>query len=138
MLIDGKVYSEIGPGLVVLLGIEHDDGPSDVAWISSKICQMRLFGDDKGLMNLSLLDTGGDVMLVSQFTLYASAQKGNRPSFIRAARPDKAQPLYEEAINEIEKRLGRKIATGRFGANMQVALTNDGPVTILIDSSQAL
>ena len=132
--IEGKVSGEIGAGLVVLLGIEEADDSSDVDWLVGKICRMRIFGDDEGLMNRSIQDIGGDALVVSQFTLHASTRKGNRPSFIKAARPEQAIPLYEAMITALSKELGRPVATGEFGADMKVALVNDGPVTIWIDS----
>lgn len=136
--IDQKVKSNIGKGLLVLLGIEDSDTEKDVQWLSKKIVQMRIFSDEAGLMNLSVKDTGGEIMLISQFTLHASTQKGNRPSFIKAARPEKAIPLYEQMIMQLQKDLERQIATGTFGADMKVSLTNDGPVTIIIDSKTEL
>ncbi|MEZ5328443.1 MAG: D-aminoacyl-tRNA deacylase [Verrucomicrobiales bacterium] len=132
--IDGKVTGKIGVGLVILLGIEEADDNSDVDWLVGKICRMRIFGDDDGLMNRSVQDIGGDALVVSQFTLHASTRKGNRPSFIKAARPEQAIPLYEAMITALSKELGRPVATGEFGADMNVALVNDGPVTIWIDS----
>ncbi len=132
--IDGRPTAAIGPGLLVLLGIEDADTEQDISWLSAKIVQMRIFGDDAGLMNLSLKDMNGALLLVSQFTLHAATRKGNRPSFIRAARPEKAIPLYEQMIDRLEQDLGRGISTGEFGADMKVNLVNDGPVTIIIDS----
>lgn len=132
--IDGQLTGSIQQGLLILLGIEDADEEQDITWLSNKIVQMRIFGDDAGLMNRSLADTGGDILLVSQFTLHAATRKGNRPSFIKAARPEKAIPLYEKMIARLEQDLGRKIATGVFGADMKVNLVNDGPVTIIIDS----
>jgi len=123
----------MGPGYVVLLGIEEADNSEDVDWLVSKISKLRVFSDDQGKMNLSIGDIGGSVMIVSQFTLHASTKKGNRPSFIRAAKPAIAIPLYEEFILKTE-RIGLDVLTGEFGADMQVSLTNDGPVTIIIDS----
>ncbi|PSK90165.1 D-aminoacyl-tRNA deacylase [Taibaiella chishuiensis] len=136
--IDGRQKAAIGPGLLVLLGIEDADNEQDISWLSSKIIQMRIFADEAGLMNRSVADTGGDLLLVSQFTLHAATRKGNRPSFIRAARPEKAIPLYEQMIKKLEQDLGRSIGTGEFGADMQVNLVNDGPVTIIIDSRNEL
>lgn len=124
----------IGKGLLILLGIEDADTDADIAWLCKKIVQLRIFNDDQGIMNISLQDIGGDILLVSQFTLYASTGKGNRPSYIKAAGPDVAIPLYEQTIVTLESLLGKKIATGVFGADMQVALVNDGPVTIIIDT----
>jgi D-tyrosyl-tRNA(Tyr) deacylase len=132
--IDGQVGGNIKAGLLVLLGIEDTDETTDLEWLSKKIVQLRIFSDPEGQMNLSLKDTGGDILLISQFTLHAASRKGNRPSFIKAARPDKAIPLYEQMIRQLEADLGRKIATGVFGADMKVALVNDGPVTIIMDS----
>jgi len=121
-------------GLLLLLGIEAQDGAEDIEWLAGKVLQMRLFNDEQGVMNKSLLDTGGEVMLVSQFTLHASIKKGNRPSYIKAARPETAIPLYEAMIHSLSAKLGQNIATGQFGADMQVELINDGPVTIWMDS----
>ena len=132
--IEGERVAEIGWGLLVLLGIEDADGAEDGVWLSGKIARMRLFGDDAGLMNRSVVDFGGDVIVVSQFTLHASTKKGNRPSFIRAARPDHAVPLYEGFIDQLSSALGKGVQSGRFGADMKVALINDGPVTVTIDS----
>jgi len=134
--IDGTVKSAIGNGLLILLGIEQADKEADVIWLSKKIVQMRIFGDDAGLMNLSLQDIKGDILLISQFTLHAATRKGNRPSFIKAARPEQAIPLYEKMIAQLETDLGKSIGTGTFGADMKVALINDGPVTIIIDSKE--
>lgn len=132
--INGQVTAAIDRGLLVLLGIEDADEEQDITWLSSKIVQMRIFGDDAGLMNLSLKDINGALLLVSQFTLHAATRKGNRPSFIKAARPEKAIPLYEKMISRLQEDLGRSISTGTFGADMKVSLVNDGPVTIIIDS----
>ena len=132
--IDGREYSRIGPGLLVLLGIEDADTAEDIHWLSSKIVQLRIFDDENKVPNISVKDTGGDILLVSQFTLHASTKKGNRPSYIRASKPDTAIPLYEQMMAELEAALGKKISTGVFGADMQVELLNDGPVTIVIDS----
>ncbi|MCU0457526.1 MAG: D-aminoacyl-tRNA deacylase [Bacteroidales bacterium] len=132
--IDGKVHSTIGRGLLVLAGIEEADTPDDVSWLASKVVNLRLFDDSNGVMNLAAIETGGEIMIVSQFTLHASTKKGNRPSYIRAARPDKAIPLYEEFIACTGELLGRMPATGIFGAMMEIELVNDGPVTIIIDS----
>lgn len=132
--IDSAISGKIGKGLLVLLAIEETDGPEDIEWLSGKIVRMRIFGDEEGLMNRSLQETGGDLLLVSQFTLFASTKKGNRPSFSRSARPEIAIPLYENFIRRLETDLGRRIQTGRFGADMLVELVNDGPVTIIIDS----
>ena len=132
--IDGKVRGKIGQGFVVLLGIEEADNDEDIDWLCGKIARMRVFTDEAGLMNKSLADVGGGVLLISQFTLHASTKKGNRPSFIRATRPEKAIPLYEQFVERLQQLTGQTVATGEFGAEMQVTLTNDGPVTIWIDS----
>jgi D-tyrosyl-tRNA(Tyr) deacylase len=136
VVIENKIKGKIQYGFVVLLGIEEIDTRDDVIWLSSKITQMRIMNDDAGLMNIALKDMDGAILLISQFTLYASTKKGNRPSFIQAAKPDKAIPLYENMIVQLEKDLGKKIETGIFGADMKVHLVNDGPVTIIIDSRQ--
>ncbi|MEM9237392.1 MAG: D-aminoacyl-tRNA deacylase [Verrucomicrobiota bacterium] len=132
--IDGETVSSIGRGLLVLLGIEERDTEEEIAWLVGKICRMRIFGDDEGLMNLSLSDTGGDAIVVSQFTLHALTKKGNRPSFIRAARPEQSEPLYDRFCEVMSTELGKNVGRGRFGADMKVGLVNDGPVTIVIDS----
>lgn len=134
--VDQQVVGQVGSGLLVFVGIEDADDQDDIQWLSGKITQLRIFADDDGVMNRSVLDIGGEVLLVSQFTLHASTRKGNRPSYIRAARPEKAIPLYEQMIRQLQEDLGKPIATGSFGADMQVALVNDGPVTIWIDSRQ--
>jgi D-tyrosyl-tRNA(Tyr) deacylase len=126
--------AEIKTGLLVLLGVSESDTPRDVLWMVSKVANLRVFNDAEGKMNLSLADTGGDVLLVSQFTLYGDARKGNRPSFVQAARPEIAKPLYEMFLSELQKTLNKSIPTGVFGADMQVSLINDGPVTIMIES----
>lgn len=126
--------AETGEGLLIFLGIETDDDPDDVEWLSGKIVKMRLFPDESGVMNRSLTDTGGDLVVVSQFTLHASVKKGNRPSYIRAARPEAAVPLYRAFIQKCSEALGKQVFSGEFGADMQVSLVNNGPVTILIDS----
>lgn len=133
-LVEGKITGEIKTGFVVLLGIEDADSIEDVQWLAQKIAAMRIFSDEAGLMNKALGDVDGNILLISQFTLFAQTKKGNRPSFIRAARPDKAVPLYEEMILALEALLGKKIATGIFGADMKIDLINDGPVTIIMDS----
>ena len=130
----GESISSIGKGLLVLLGIEEEDGREDLVWLSGKIARMRIFGDQEGAMNLSLADVDGEVLVVSQFTLHASTKKGNRPSFIKAARPEKAIPLYEDFMTELSAQMGKAVQSGRFGAMMDVSLVNDGPVTIIIDS----
>lgn len=132
--INGEVKGQIALGLMVLLGIEEADDASDIEWLSRKIVNLRVFADEKGVMNRSLVEVGGDLLLVSQFTLHASTKKGNRPSYIKAAKPEIAIPLYEDFITALEKELGKSIQTGEFGADMKVALVNDGPVTIIIDS----
>ncbi|HYF33412.1 MAG TPA: D-aminoacyl-tRNA deacylase [Chitinophagaceae bacterium] len=132
--IEGQEIASIGPGLMVLLGIEEADTIQDVEWLSAKIVQCRIFNDAAGVMNLSLKETGGDILLVSQFTLHASTKKGNRPSYIRAAKPVIAIPLYEGMINQLTHDLGKGIYRGVFGGDMKVSLVNDGPVTIIIDS----
>jgi D-tyrosyl-tRNA(Tyr) deacylase len=134
--IGGRLKSAIGEGLLVLLGIEDSDGPEDIAWLSGKIVQLRIFNDAEGVMNVSVKDKGGEILLISQFTLYAATRKGNRPSYIRASKPEIAVPLYERMIARLEADLGRSIGTGEFGADMQVELLNDGPVTILIDTKE--
>jgi len=132
--IEGSVQGEIGKGLLVLLGVEHEDTGEDVLWLAGKIAQMRIFSDTEGKMNLSVQDIGGGVLVVSQFTLHASTKKGNRPSFIRAARPEVAIPLYEAFIASLQSMLSQSIQCGIFGADMAVSLLNDGPVTIWLDS----
>ena len=132
--IDSKEKSSIGSGLLVLVGIEDADTPEDIQWLSSKIVNLRIFPDKDGIMNLSVKDTVGDILLVSQFTLHASTKKGNRPSYIRASKPDIAIPLYEKMIGRLETDLGKPVHTGEFGADMKVDLVNDGPVTIVIDT----
>jgi len=132
--IDKKKTRKIGPGLVILLGIEESDNRSDIEWLSGKITRLRIFKDDAGIMNLSVLDINGEVLIVSQFTLHASTRKGNRPSYIKAAAPETAIPLYKAFIEQMQQDLGKMFVTGEFGAYMQVNLTNDGPVTISIDT----
>lgn len=134
--IDGNIRCAIGVGLLVLIGIEEGDGREDIEWLSQKITQLRIFPDENGVMNVSLKDCGGDIIAVSQFTLHASTKKGNRPSYIRAAKPDVAVPLYNAFVEQLGKDLGKSIGTGEFGADMKVALVNDGPVTVWIDSKQ--
>ncbi len=123
-------------GLLILLGIEAEDTKEDIDWLGRKICNMRIFSDEDGNMNLSLKDIDGEAIIVSQFTLHANTKKGNRPSFIKAAKPAIAKPLYEKFIQEFEKKLGKRVGTGKFGADMQINLVNDGPVTIIIDSKE--
>lgn len=132
--IDNVVYSSINKGLMVLVGIEGADEDKDTDWLCQKLVNMRIFSDTEGKMNLSLKDINGDLLIVSQFTLHASTQKGNRPSFIKAARPEKAIPLYESFIKKLNSELGKECKTGVFGADMKVELVNDGPVTIVMDS----
>jgi len=132
--IDGRVKSAINQGLLVLLGIEEADNETDVNWLVAKMVNLRIFDDSNGVMNRSVLDIDGEVLVVSQFTLHASTRKGNRPSYIKAARPEQAIPLYEYFCRQTENLLGKSVQTGEFGAMMQVSLINDGPVTILIDS----
>ena len=132
--INGQVKSEIAKGLLVLVGIQEKDAQEDIDWLSAKIVNLRIFEDEGGVMNLSVKDVGGDLIVVSQFTLQASTKKGNRPSYIKAAKPEISIPLYEAFVRAIELNLGKSIQTGEFGADMKVALVNDGPVTIMIDS----
>lgn len=132
--IEGEIKASIGNGLMILLGIEEADGQEDIDWLTRKIINLRIFPDEAGVMNKSLLDADGEILLISQFTLHASTKKGNRPSYIKAARPETAIPLYQQMISSLEKELGRSIGTGEFGADMKVSLVNDGPVTIVIDS----
>ena len=132
--IEGNEFSKIDNGLLVLLGIEDEDSKSDIDWLSSKISQMRIFDDGNGLMNLSVNDINGKILVVSQFTLHASTKKGNRPSFIRASKPNHAIPMYEEFIRNISDKIQNDVLTGKFGASMEIKLVNDGPVTIWIDS----
>ncbi|WP_044173714.1 D-aminoacyl-tRNA deacylase [Flectobacillus major] len=136
--IDQQLKGAIKQGFLVLLGITHNDTQEDLEWLSKKIVGMRVFSDDEGKMNLDITAIQGDILLVSQFTLHASTKKGNRPSFIEAARPDVAIPLYEAMIVQLQKDLGKPIQTGTFGADMQVSLINDGPVTIIIDSKNRI
>ena len=132
--IEGKMKSEIGEGLLVLLGIENEDVNEDIEWLSGKISRLRIFKDDKGVMNRSITEVGGDVLCISQFTLYAKTKKGNRPSYIHAAKPEIAIPLYEQFNIQLSKDIGRNVKTGEFGAYMKIDLINDGPVTIIIDT----
>ena len=134
VIISAEVKGNINQGLLVLLGIESSDDNSDITWLVNKILNLRIFNDDNEVMNQSLIDVNGDILLISQFTLHASTKKGNRPSYIQAAKPDIAVPLYERFINHMQQQLGKKIQTGEFGANMKVSLVNDGPVTIIIDT----
>lgn len=132
--IEGAVKSRIEKGLLVLVGIEEADTDDDIDWLSSKIVSIRIFDDAEGVMNLAVLDVGGDVLVVSQFTLHASTKKGNRPSYIKAAKPPIAVPLYEKFVAAMESKMGKPVMTGEFGADMKVSLLNDGPVTIIIDT----
>ena len=134
--VEGKLISEIKKGYLILLGIIEEDAQEDINWLVAKIARLRIFSDENGAMNNSIIEANGDVIVVSQFTLQAKTKKGNRPSFIKAARPEIAIPLYEKFIIQLENELGKKVQTGEFGAMMDVALINDGPVTILIDSKQ--
>ena len=134
--IENSIVAQIGHGFMVLLGITHDDTEVDIDYLVKKIIGLRVFSDSEGKMNLDLKQTNGEVLLISQFTLHASTKKGNRPSFIEAAKPDIAIPLYQKMINEMSAALGQDIKTGEFGADMQVLLENDGPVTIIIDSKE--
>jgi D-tyrosyl-tRNA(Tyr) deacylase len=132
--IDNKVVANIQKGLLVLVGFEDADNNEDLNWLTSKIANLRIFGDENDVMNLSLKEVSGDMIIVSQFTLHANTKKGNRPSYIKAAKPETAIPLYESFITQMENELGKKVQTGKFGADMKVALLNDGPVTIIIDT----
>ena len=132
--IDNKIYSQIKNGLLVLVGIEDADAAEDIEWLSGKIVNLRVFNDDNGVMNVSVKDINGDILVVSQFTLHASTKKGNRPSYIKASKPEFAIPMYEKFVQQLENDLGKKIHTGVFGADMKVELLNDGPVTIVIDT----
>jgi D-aminoacyl-tRNA deacylase len=132
--IDGQVHAAIGPGLLVLVGIEEADGGEDIEWLSGKIVRLRIFNDDQGLMNRSVQESAGQILVVSQFTLFASTKKGNRPSYTGAARPEIAIPLYGQFLHRLTADLGQAVPSGVFGADMKVSLTNDGPVTILLDS----
>jgi D-aminoacyl-tRNA deacylase len=132
--IHSQTRASIARGLLLLIGIEDADNDEDIAWLSLKLVNLRVFNDESGVMNKSLIDVNGDLIIVSQFTLHASTKKGNRPSYLKAAKPDVAIPLYEKFISETEKVLGRKVQTGEFGADMKVSLINDGPVTIIIDT----
>lgn len=134
VIIDGITKSTTSAGMVILLGIENRDEEEDVEWLAGKISRLRIFDDENGVMNHSVTDVNGEIIVVSQFTLHASTKKGNRPSYIKAARPEKAIPLYNAFVDEIEKLTGKRPGTGEFGATMEVQLNNDGPVTIMIDS----
>ena len=132
--VDGTIIGSIGTGLLVLVGIEEVDTKQDIEWLSGKLVNLRIFEDELGVMNKSVLDVEGEILVVSQFTLHASTKKGNRPSYIRAAKPDFAIPMYEAFVAQVERDLNKKVQTGKFGAAMKVALLNDGPVTICMDS----
>jgi len=132
--IDNKIYSQIENGLLVLVGIEDADNPEDIEWLSGKIVNLRVFNDDNGVMNVSVKDINGEILAVSQFTLHASTKKGNRPSYIKASKPEFAIPMYEKFIQQLSNDLGKTVGTGVFGADMKVELLNDGPVTIVIDT----
>ncbi len=132
--IESKINAEIKSGLLVLVGVEEADTNEDLKWLAQKIVNLRIFNDEHGVMNISVKDSGGDIIVVSQFTLHASTKKGNRPSYIKAAKGDIAIPFYEQFVQEVETQLGKSIQTGQFGADMKVALLNDGPVTIIIDT----
>jgi D-aminoacyl-tRNA deacylase len=136
--IDGEVRSSIGNGLLVLLGIEDADDQDDIEWLSNKIVNLRIFNDEGGVMNRSVKEEDGDILVVSQFTLHASTKKGNRPSYLKASKPDFAVPMYERFIAALSRMLNKEIKTGEFGADMKVALTNDGPVTIIIDTKNRI
>ena len=131
-----EVVSEIGNGILVLVGIEDADTEEDIVWLVKKMLKLRIFNDENGIMNLSVQDVAGDIIVVSQFTLFANTKKGNRPSYIRSSKPDFAVPMYKKFVEKTEQQLGKKIGTGEFGAMMDVSLVNDGPVTIIIDSKQ--
>lgn len=136
VIINGEIFSSIGNGLMILVGIEEADNDSDVEWLTSKVVKLRIFDDENGVMNKSVLDVDGEILAVSQFTLHALTEKGNRPSYIRAAKPDISLPLYEKFCNVLQQKLGKTVKTGVFGADMKEALINNGPVTILIDSKR--
>lgn len=132
--INNNIVANINSGLLILIGIEEADSKEDIEWLTSKIANLRIFGDENDVMNLSLKDTNGDIIIVSQFTLHALTKKGNRPSYIKAAKPEIAIPIYENFITQMELEIGKKVQIGKFGADMKVALINDGPVTIIIDT----
>ena len=132
--IDNKIYSRVDTGLLVLIGIEDADTAEDIEWLSGKIVNLRIFNDDNGVMNISVKEANGDILVVSQFTLHASTKKGNRPSYIKASKPEFAVPTYEKFVKQLSDDLGKKVGTGIFGADMKVELLNDGPVTIIIDT----
>jgi D-tyrosyl-tRNA(Tyr) deacylase len=134
VIIEGKIVAVINKGFLILLGIINEDTQDDINWLTKKIVNLRIFEDDKGVMNTSLIDVGGEAIVVSQFTLHANTKRGNRPSYIKAAKPDIAIPLYETFVKQLETDLNKKVQTGQFGADMKVELLNDGPVTIIIDT----
>ena len=134
--IDGNLYSSIGNGLMILVGIEEADNDTDIEWLTSKVVKLRIFDDDNGVMNRSVMDVDGEILAVSQFTLHALTEKGNRPSYMRAAKPDISLPLYDKFCQVLQQKLGKTVKTGVFGADMKVELINNGPVTILIDSKK--
>ncbi len=134
VLVDENLKGEIGPGLLILLGVENEDNEEDIQWLSNKVVQLRIFDDDEGVMNRSVKDINGEIMVISQFTLHANTKKGSRPSYIKAAKPDVSVPMYEKFVNQVEQNLGKDVKTGEFGAYMKISLENDGPVTIMIDS----
>jgi D-tyrosyl-tRNA(Tyr) deacylase len=136
VIIEGEKVASIEEGLLILLGVVNEDASDDILWLSKKITNLRIFGDENGVMNKSLLDVDGDAIVVSQFTLHASTKKGNRPSYIKAAKPDVAIPLYEQFVKQLEQDIGKVVQTGEFGADMKVELLNDGPVTIIMDTKQ--
>ncbi|MCX6247646.1 MAG: D-aminoacyl-tRNA deacylase [Bacteroidetes bacterium] len=132
--VDGEIIGRIGPGLLILVGIEEGDGDEDIDWLSGKIVHLRIFDDEQGIMNRSVAEVNGEILVVSQFTLHASTRKGNRPSYIRSAKPEIAVPVYERFLSRLEQEFGKKVSAGVFGAMMKVSLLNDGPVTIIIDT----
>lgn len=136
VIVDDKIVADIQKGLLILVGIEDADNQEDIDWLAGKIANIRVFNDENGVMNLSIQDVDGDIIVVSQFTLHAATKKGNRPSYIKASKPEIAIPLYEKFVQQLEKELGKKVQTGIFGADMKVSLLNDGPVTIMIDSKK--
>ncbi|MEL6651758.1 MAG: D-aminoacyl-tRNA deacylase [Bacteroidota bacterium] len=138
VVVAGETIGEIGKGLMVLLGITQEDGQADIDWLVKKITKMRIYNDEAGKMNLSVEDIGGDILVVSQFTLYADARKGNRPSYIRSAKPDISIPLYEQFVKTLRTQFSGEVSTGEFGAMMEVSLLNDGPVTIILDSKESI
>ncbi len=136
VVVEGEQTAKIGPGVLIFLGIENADGEEDINWLSKKVANLRIFNDENGVMNRSLLEEAGEAIVVSQFTLHAATKKGNRPSYIKAAKPDVAIPIYEQFIQQLEKHLNKKVGTGVFGGDMKVSLLNDGPVTIVIDTKK--